>query len=463
MSSLNALIPSKVAGGCDFDPESAAATSGAFASEGSSSFDTLIQHALEQPNQDANDLQRSSTSERQRASSSTTKRKVRPGAARTSISASIADSDPDQEEMSQSQENNAPSGSSQNPGATAVMIAGLLLPPPLTQVAIATAASSDGGSAAPRMNVNVTPAVAGRDSAEVSAAAGTKTASADQQEKAVETSNELETLARELASNEKTEPAHPKIADQESRHPAPAKFATVAEAEGEPAPIGISSAQQGEQMKKAVKTDKDAQMGQQNLPADSNLSASEAVSSEKRPASHAVRVEQIDALTSTAAVANRSEPSVEPTTTIATTAGIEGPQTRLLERAHEFVSLQAARVRETGSEWLSVVLKPAEGTQIALQLEMREGVVSAQASLHRGDYELLNRHWPELQQRLEAQGIHLSSLQREETSNPNQSRQPRHQGQHTEQGSTEISRAGSMTEPPGKRARNSHRGWETWA
>jgi len=158
---------------------------------------------------------------------------------------------------------------------------------------------------------------------------------------------------------------------------------------------------------------------------------------------------------------------MEDTGTTTTTTATEGPHTRLFEQTRELVSIEATRLRESGSDSLSVVLKPGDGTQISLQLRMREGAISAQASLHAGDFELLSRHWPELQQRLQAQGIQLAPLERQDAlaGNSNHSHQPRHQAFPQEKASAEISRAGSMTEPPGKRLRgaHSHRGWESWA
>lgn len=81
-----------------------------------------------------------------------------------------------------------------------------------------------------------------------------------------------------------------------------------------------------------------------------------------------------------------------------------------VERTHELVSLHALRFAETRTDSLSIVLKPDAGTELSLQLRQRDGMVEAQATLASGDYQLLNQNWPELQSRLEAHGVKLSSL-----------------------------------------------------
>jgi hypothetical protein len=83
---------------------------------------------------------------------------------------------------------------------------------------------------------------------------------------------------------------------------------------------------------------------------------------------------------------------------------------RNLERTQEMVTLHAVRLMESQSDMLQVVIKPGAGTELSLQLRQRDGGIEAQATLQRGDFQLMNQHWPELQQRLEQRGIKLAPL-----------------------------------------------------
>ena len=83
---------------------------------------------------------------------------------------------------------------------------------------------------------------------------------------------------------------------------------------------------------------------------------------------------------------------------------------RTLERTHDMVALHAVRLVEGQTDSLSVVLKPGAGTELSLQLRQRDGGIEATAVLQRGDFQLMNQHWPELQQRLEQRGIKLAPL-----------------------------------------------------
>lgn len=85
-------------------------------------------------------------------------------------------------------------------------------------------------------------------------------------------------------------------------------------------------------------------------------------------------------------------------------------QARQLERAQDMIALQAVRLRQSGDGTLHVIIKPGAGTQLALDLCMRDGVVEASARLHQGDLAFFQQHWPELQQRLESRGVRLGTL-----------------------------------------------------
>jgi len=83
---------------------------------------------------------------------------------------------------------------------------------------------------------------------------------------------------------------------------------------------------------------------------------------------------------------------------------------RALERTQDMVTLHAMRLVESKSDSLQVTIKPAVGTELSLELRERNGTIEAHATLQRGDFPLMNQHWPELQQRLEQRGIKLGPL-----------------------------------------------------
>jgi len=53
---------------------------------------------------------------------------------------------------------------------------------------------------------------------------------------------------------------------------------------------------------------------------------------------------------------------------------------------------------------------------LSLHLQLRDGGVEVQAVLDRGNFGLLNRHWPELQQQLELRGVRVAPLANAEPS-----------------------------------------------
>ena len=81
-----------------------------------------------------------------------------------------------------------------------------------------------------------------------------------------------------------------------------------------------------------------------------------------------------------------------------------------VQRTQELVSLHVMRLHESGSDEVRVVIKPDTGLQLSLHLQQRGGEVVVQAVLDRGNFGLLNRHWPELQQQLELRGVRVAPL-----------------------------------------------------
>lgn len=80
------------------------------------------------------------------------------------------------------------------------------------------------------------------------------------------------------------------------------------------------------------------------------------------------------------------------------------------ERTQELVVWHALRLRTSGADEMHVVLQPDADLQLSLYLQQRHGEVEARAVVERGNFEWLNRHWPELQQQLELRGVRLAPL-----------------------------------------------------
>ena len=89
---------------------------------------------------------------------------------------------------------------------------------------------------------------------------------------------------------------------------------------------------------------------------------------------------------------------------------------QFVERTREMISLQIIYAQETGADEMRVVIKPDNGLQLSLHLQQRDGGVEVQAVLERGNFGLLNRHWPELQQQLELRGVRVAPLANTEPS-----------------------------------------------
>lgn len=235
--------------------------------------------------------------------------------------------------------------------------------------------------------------------------------------------------------------------------------------------LGITSAQQQQPMKKAQPAFKPAEPTEQNLPSEAPKQAQTAT-----PRSHAA---------ATVASEPRSEPNslLTPSTAIDSTTGtttsatshaqtLAGNEARLLslERTHELVALHAVRLKESGASTMRVVLEPGNDVHLSLELRRNNDGIEAQVVLHRGDYQFLSRHWPDLQQRLESRGVHLASLENSPQSSANNhesSNQPKRRTAPEDSGSalSEFVFAGSMTESPANRRarRRTYAGWESWA
>lgn len=140
---------------------------------------------------------------------------------------------------------------------------------------------------------------------------------------------------------------------------------------------------------------------------------------------------------------------------------------RALERTHDMMALHTMRLVESKLDVLSVVIKPAVGTELSLELRQRDGGVEAHATLTRGDHQFLSQHWPELQQRLELRGIKLAPLGGEANFPANDNGNfSQHQASREEaaQQASAFAEFASVGSAGGATARLAvHEGWESWA
>jgi hypothetical protein len=88
----------------------------------------------------------------------------------------------------------------------------------------------------------------------------------------------------------------------------------------------------------------------------------------------------------------------------------------------ESIRTEVSSLRHRGEMNMTVVLRPDSGTQLSLDVSIgRDGTIHAQARCERGDFQMLNAQWPQLQQSLAAHGIRIADL-----SNQNNSQQHHH-------------------------------------
>jgi hypothetical protein len=142
---------------------------------------------------------------------------------------------------------------------------------------------------------------------------------------------------------------------------------------------------------------------------------------------------------------------------------------RALDRAHDMMVLHSMRLVESKSDVLSVLIKPAVGTELSLELHQRADGVEAQATVLRGDPQFLSSHWQELQQRLEGRGIKLAPLGLEADSSANdagysyqQQQSPQEDAAQQASAFAEFAAAGQSGGATARLA-TIHDGWESWA
>jgi len=232
-------------------------------------------------------------------------------------------------------------------------------------------------------------------------------------------------------------------------------------------PSGISAAQQAATMNDADKANKFAGP-EQNLP---GVTARERMPVAEKPLS----VSAADATNTTYAThtthAERASVSSPVDNLISVSAQTE-LRTRALDRTHDIVALHGMRLKDSNADSLNVVIKPGAGIQLSLQLIQSADGIQAQATLNKGDFNQLNQHWPELQQRLEERGIRLAPLGGESSAAANdngnfqrQQHRPAENESLAPGAFAEFALAGAVASSSAARvaAPAVERGWEGWA
>jgi len=141
---------------------------------------------------------------------------------------------------------------------------------------------------------------------------------------------------------------------------------------------------------------------------------------------------------------------------------------RALDRTQDMMALHAMRLVESKSDVLTVVIKPAVGTELSLELHQHAEGVEARATLTLGDHKFLSQHWPELQQRLELRGIKLAPLGDEmnfSTSDNGQFQRQQAAQEEAAQRASAFAEFATAGANGGATARLAviHEGWESWA
>jgi hypothetical protein len=141
---------------------------------------------------------------------------------------------------------------------------------------------------------------------------------------------------------------------------------------------------------------------------------------------------------------------------------------RALDRTHDMMALQSMRLVESKMDALTVVIKPAIGTELSLDLRQLGEGVEARATLVRGDHQFLSEHWSDLQERLEQRGIKLGELNYgSDVTNDDQHQSQRQQANENDAAQQASAFAEFAATSPGGGASahlaTVHDGWESWA
>jgi hypothetical protein len=91
-------------------------------------------------------------------------------------------------------------------------------------------------------------------------------------------------------------------------------------------------------------------------------------------------------------------------------ATADWPQAAPAARLFAPILCEVAIMRRLRPDSLAVVLRPDPQTEIFLRLTAHRGLIEVSAQCERGDFEVLNLLWPQLQARLRLQGVKLLDL-----------------------------------------------------
>jgi hypothetical protein len=236
---------------------------------------------------------------------------------------------------------------------------------------------------------------------------------------------------------------------------------------------GISVAEQPATMKNADQAEKISGQAEQTLPEKTDMPPLDKTLARQKIGKVGSLV-STDAATDTAAARVSEGTSVSADNMISQSAQSD-LRTRALDRTHDIVALHAMRMKDSNTDSLHVVIKPGAGLELSLQLKQTGSGIEAQATLNHGDFDQLNQHWAELQQRLEQRGIKLAPLGNQENASAfSNSNFQNHQHQSTEReplatgAFAEFALAGkaaekSATRVSGTPVATTGRGWESWA
>lgn len=356
-----------------------------------------------------------------------------------------------------------------SPGATETRV--------ISKEVKATSGSSSESQSTDGLNSKA-PKTADKTTSSIQPSADSKTAEAKGPETAAAKSTAADQSDPSAAVDSSADPpdaaavAETQSCDAENPADSQVKAAIENASASPPALHGTSAAKQDMTMKKTAKTPKVAGPAEQDLPGDAAQGSEELPTGQKLAAKASVHGSEKPAAAPMVESTAATRLSVEPpaaTVTATTTAPATSIDTRVLERTHDIVALHAMRLGQSGSDSLHVVVKPGAGIQLSLELRQSETGIEVRAALHKGNFEQLSRHWPELQQRLEARGVRIGTLATAENFSSTSQHQSKQQSADRDSLSAgafaEFALAGSMTEAPGARAAraSAYRGWETWA
>lgn len=95
---------------------------------------------------------------------------------------------------------------------------------------------------------------------------------------------------------------------------------------------------------------------------------------------------------------------------------VEAAASRPGARLQELLSGEVVLLHRLQTASMTAVLRPEPGSELRVELRRRQGAIEIRATVERGDSRALSEGWPELQQQMRAQGIHLHSLERDPAS-----------------------------------------------